>query len=79
MPISIIVQAILGQSMSLKDARMTAHQTGTPTPIVLDTIVSSDRYDSEAQPNTYVESAKDDPEGESVRRDVVLERRAEEI
>jgi len=85
-PLLIIVQITLGQSTNLKDARRTAsaQQTG---PIVFGPIISSDRYDPERQLNIHrpsvTESAKDELQvpsaDKSVNKDIILERRPEEI
>jgi hypothetical protein len=81
MPILIVVQIALGHSTHMKDARIraAAHQAGSRTPVVLDTIVSSDRYESGAD---VIESARDDIPvpcaNESVEKDIILERRTGE-
>jgi len=82
MPILIIVQMSLGQS-TLKDARMMAtHQTGTQTPVIMNTIVSDDQHDAEGQWNIRrpsVEYAKDELQvplaDESINKDIILEQR----
>ena len=83
MPILIIVQITIGQS-NLNDLRLmaTAHQTGTQTPVVINTIVSDDRHDEEGQRNIRrpsVECTEDKLEvplaDGSVNRDIILEQR----
>jgi len=84
MPLLIIVQITLGQSMNLKDTRKTASAQQKTGPMVFEAIATSDQYDAEGQLNIpVIESAKDELQvplaDESANADIILGQEPEEI